>query len=56
MIVLHLLLVPVGTMVKPAEHEFPHRLTPSLGAVSRCFQQNRRSTLCSVGGKTGVDT
>ena len=29
-IVLHLLLAPVGTVVKPAEHEFAHR--PSLDA------------------------
>ena len=42
---LHLLLVPVGTVVKPAKHEVAHRLSPSLGAVSRCFPQNRRSAL-----------
>ena len=51
-IVLHLLLAPVATVVKPAEHEVAHRLSPSPGAVSRCFPQNRRSTLCSVGGRT----
>ena len=44
-IVLHLLLAPVSTVVKPAEHEVAHRLNPSLGVVSRCFPQNRRSTL-----------
>ena len=27
-IVLHLLLAPVGTVVKPAEHEVAHRLSP----------------------------
>ena len=53
-IVLHLLLVPVGTVVKPAEHEVDRRSSPSLEAVSRCSQQNRRSTLCSVGGRRGV--
>ena len=51
-IVLHLLLAPVATVVKPAEHEVAHGLSPSPGAVSRCFPQNRRSTLCSVGGRT----
>ena len=55
-IVLHLLLAPVGTVVMPAEHEVAHRLSPSQGAVSRCFPQNRRSTLCSVGVRTGFDT
>ena len=54
-IVLHLLLAPVGTVVKPTEHEFAHRISPSPEAVSRCFQQHRRSTLCSVGGRTGFD-
>ena len=53
-IVLHFLLAPVASVVKPAEHEDAHRLSPSPGAVSRCFPQNRRSTLCSVGGRTGV--
>ena len=42
---LHLLLAPVGTVVKPAEHEVAHRLSPIPGAVSRCFPLNRRSTL-----------
>ena len=52
-IILHLLLAPVGTVVKPAEHDVAHRLSLSPGAVSRCFPQNRRLTLCSVGGRTG---
>ena len=43
-IVLHLLLAPVSTVVKVAEHEVARRLGPSPGAVSRCSQQNRRST------------
>ena len=51
-IVLHLLLATVATVVKPAEHEVPHRLSPCPGAVPRCFPQNRRSTLCLVGGRT----
>ena len=44
---LHLLLSPVSTAVKPAEHEVAHRLSliPIPGAVSRCFPQNRMSTL-----------
>ena len=54
MIVPHFLLAPVGTVVKPAEHEFAHRPSPSLEAVSRCSQQHRRSTLRSIGGRTGV--
>ena len=53
-IVLHLLLAPVGTVVKPAEHEFAHRPSPSPEAVSQCSQQNRGSTLCSVGGRIDV--
>ena len=44
-IVLHLLLAPVGTVVKPAEHEVAHRPSPSSEAVSRCSPQNRKSTL-----------
>ena len=55
-IVPHLLLAPLGTVVKPAQHEFACRPSPSPEAVSRCSQQNRRSTLCSVGGSTGFDT
>ena len=51
-IVLHLFLAPVCT-VKPAEREFAHRPSPSPEAVSRCSQQNRRSTQNSVGGRTG---
>ena len=43
-IVPHLLLAPVGTVVKPAEHEVAHRLGPIPGA-SRCFALNCRSTL-----------
>ena len=35
-IVLHLLLAPVGTVVKPAEHEVIRHQSPILGA-SRCF-------------------
>ena len=53
MIVAHFLLTPVGIVAKPAEHEFAHRPSPSPEAVSRCSQQNRRSTACSVGGRTG---
>ena len=53
-IVLHLLLAPVYTVVKPAEREFAHRPSPSREVVSRCSQQNRRSTLYSVSGRTGV--
>ena len=41
-IIPHLLLAPVGTVVRPAEHEFAHRLSPSPETVSRCSQQNRR--------------
>ena len=37
-IVLHLLLAPVGTVVKPPEHEVAHRLSPIPGAVSQCFR------------------
>ena len=44
-IVLHLLLVPVGTVVKPVEHEVAHRPSPILVVVSRCFPLNRKSTL-----------
>ena len=44
-IVLHLLLAPVGTVVKPAEHEVAHRLSPIPGAASRCFPLIRRLTL-----------
>ena len=51
-IVLHLLLAPLYTVVKPAEREFAHRRSPSLEVVSRCSQQNRRSTLYSVSGRT----
>ena len=40
-IILHFLLAPVSTVVKPAEHEVVRRLSPSLGVVSRCFLQNR---------------
>ena len=53
-IVSHLLLAPVDAVVKPAEHEFAHRLDPSPGTLSRCLQQNCRSTQCSVGGRTGA--
>ena len=53
-IVPHLLLAPVGTVVKPQEHEVAHRLRPILGAVSRCFPLNRWSTLLSIGGRTRV--
>ena len=53
MIVPHLLLAAVGTVVKPAQHEFANRPSPSPETVSRCSQQNRRSTLCSVGGRIG---
>ena len=49
----HLLVAPTFTVVKTAERESAHRPSPSPGAVSRCFQQIRRSTLCSVGGRTG---
>ena len=52
-IVLHLLLGRVFAVVKPAEHEFAHRPRQSPEAVSRCSKQNRRSTLCSVGGRPG---
>ena len=55
-IVPHLLLAPVDTVVKPAEHESAHLSSASPGAVSPCSPQNRRSTLCSVGGRTGLDT
>ena len=51
-IIPHLLLAPVGTVVRPAEHEFAHRPSPSPEAVSRCSQQNRRT----IGGSFGVDT
>ena len=44
-IVLHLLLTPVSTVVKPTEHEVAHRPSPIPGAVSRCFPLNRGSTL-----------
>ena len=47
------LLDPKGTVVEPAEHEVAHRPSPNPGAVSRCFPQNRRSMLCSVGGRVG---
>ena len=36
-IALHLLFAPVGTVVKPDEHEVVRRLSPIPGAVSRCF-------------------
>ena len=44
-LVLHLLLAPEGTGVKPAEHEVVRRLSPIPGAVSPCLPLNRRSTL-----------
>ena len=44
-IVQHLLLAPVSTVVKPADHEVSHRLSPSPGAMSRRFPVNRGSTL-----------
>ena len=53
-IVPHLPFTPVGTMVKLAEHEHGHRLSPSLEEVSRCSPQNRRSTPCSVDGRMVV--
>ena len=53
-IVPHLLLAPVGTVVKPAEHEPGHRLSPSLEEVSRCSLQNRRSKPCTVDGRMVV--
>ena len=43
-IVLHLLLAPVGTVVKPAEHGVVRRLSPFPGA-SRCFPLSHRLTL-----------
>ena len=49
----HLLLVPVGTVVKPAEHEFAHRPNRIQEGLSQCSLQNRKSTLFSVGGRTG---
>ena len=52
-IVPHLLLALVRKVVKPAEHEFARLPSPSPEAVSRFSQQNRRSTLCPVGGRTG---
>ena len=48
-------LARVGTVVKPAEHEVAHRWSRSPGGgVSPCFPLDRRSTLCSVGGRTGI--
>ena len=44
-IVLHLLLAPVGAVVKPAEHEVAHRPTLIPGAASGSFPLNPRSTL-----------
>ena len=40
-IVLHLLLAPVGTVVKPAEHEVVRPQSPNPGA-SRCFPLSHR--------------
>ena len=53
-IVPHLLLAPVGTVVKPAEHEFVRRPSPIPGAVSRCFPLSHKLTLWSTGGRTRV--
>ena len=53
-IVPYLLHAPVGRVVKLAEHEFAHHPSPSPEAVSRCSQQKRKSTLCSVGGRIGI--
>ena len=52
-IVEQLLLAPVRTVVKPAEHVVARRLSQSPEAVSRRFPLNRRSTPCAVGGRTG---
>ena len=49
-IVPHLPLPPVRTVGKSADHECGPE------EVSRCSPQNRRSKLCSVDGRTGVDT
>ena len=43
-IVLHLLLAPADTVVKPKEHEVVRRLSPIPGA-SRCFPVSHRLTL-----------
>ena len=40
----HLLLSPVSRVVKPAEHEFAHRPSPSPEAVSQCSQMFHKST------------
>ena len=44
-IVQHLLLAPVGTVAKQAEHKVAHCLWPIPEAVSRCFPLNCTSTL-----------
>ena len=42
-IVPHLLLAPVGTVVKPADHEFAHRPSPIQEEASQGSEQNRKS-------------
>ena len=52
-IVLHLLLAPVGTVVKPAKHEVVRHQSPIPGA-SRCFPMSHRLMPWSTGGRARV--
>ena len=49
---LHLLLSPARTVLKPAEHEFAHHPNPIQEEASQCYEQNRKSKLHSVCGRT----
>ena len=52
-IVLHLLLAPVGTVVKPAEHEVVRHRSP-LPVASRCFPLSLGLEIEKTGGRTRV--
>ena len=55
-IVLHVLLAPASTVVRTAEHEFPHRLSPSPGRCHDAFSRTGGRRHARLVEEQGVDT